>query len=684
MIHKIGILDPTGTNNNPFTNSPYSSSYKELAKVWSKLLTYTRASDILNALETHNVILISSGTGSGKSVLVPKFVLHFFGYDKKIVMTLPKRAITKAAAEFAAKTLDVQLGTYVGYKYRGSPKDSYSDKTKLLFATDGTVVSKLMKDENLSEFNAVIIDEAHERKIQIDFLLYMLKNTLQKRPDFKLIIMSATIDETIFKTYYKKFNFISINIQTTPNFPVKSVYLDKNTDNYLAKSFDLIKEIVASKKRGDIIVFVPSIKDTKALCSRVREDPLLNRVFCVEFYSGQDAETQTIISDKELYKKSIYDRKLIIATDIAESSLTIDGIIFVIDSGKSIVASYNPSKRAKIMEKIPITKSQVTQRAGRAGRTEPGICYHLYTQEYYDKMAQYPDPLIIKSNIMEECFRLISMPSMLTVKNLTNAFYNFIEPPEVIYVNDAILSLRSLALLDREKILPFGLLLAKTRLDINMSVALAYAVVYDCLKTVVKICKIYTAIDGMTLNLFSADKQKTEQLKRKFKNKYGDLISLLKIYNFLQKHKNKWFRKWCAKQGFNYNVVRRMFSRTFNLNLNVDAQRLQTLKDELIKVVNYQKHIADAKKIERVLCCFYFAFAGNLGIHKKSNIYIIRPLGSQTTTEIKINRESFMNNVHKKPKIIFYTERVVIFGASMINFVSKLPKIINIRTSLVD
>jgi pre-mRNA-splicing factor ATP-dependent RNA helicase DHX15/PRP43 len=170
---KIGILDPDGTNINPLNGEPYSEEYRKLAKVWSKFPAYEKVHEILQALDESQVVLITSGTGSGKTTLLPKFVLHSFGYEKKVAVTLPKQMITESAAEYAAKTLDVTLGREVGYKFKGSKKNTYTDKTKLLFATDGTIVAKLMSDPLLLEFDAVLIDEAHERKVQIDFLLYL-------------------------------------------------------------------------------------------------------------------------------------------------------------------------------------------------------------------------------------------------------------------------------------------------------------------------------------------------------------------------------------------------------------------------------------------------------------------------------------------------------------------------------
>ena len=171
----IGILDPLGEHYNPVTNEPYSDTYKELAKKWSMFPAYEKARDIISSIQDNQIILVISGTGSGKTVLLPKFLLHVLDYKGHIGITLPKQIIAKSAAEFAAKTLDLELGKQVGYQYKGSEKEMRGKNPNLLYATDGSIVARLMNDPELKEFDGIIIDEAHERKIQIDFLLFLLK-----------------------------------------------------------------------------------------------------------------------------------------------------------------------------------------------------------------------------------------------------------------------------------------------------------------------------------------------------------------------------------------------------------------------------------------------------------------------------------------------------------------------------
>ena len=198
----IGILDPIGKNKNPLNDQEYSETYKKLAKTWSKFPAYENVNDTLKMINSNQIILITSGTGSGKTVLIPKYVLHNYDYKGHILVSLPKQIIAQSAAEYAALTLDVNLGEHIGYKYKGSDEKYIGKDPNLLYATDGTIVAKLLSDPLLQGIDAVIIDEAHERKVQIDFMLYLLRNVVQNRKDFKLIIMSATVNSEIFKSYF--------------------------------------------------------------------------------------------------------------------------------------------------------------------------------------------------------------------------------------------------------------------------------------------------------------------------------------------------------------------------------------------------------------------------------------------------------------------------------------------------
>jgi HrpA-like RNA helicase len=249
----------------------YSKEYKTLGQAWSKLPLYEdekKVKEFFKLLDEKQVILLVSGTGSGKTVLVPKFVLKYVISKKlegKIAVTNPKSLTTKNNAVYGASTLDVKLGEEVGYKFKGAPSDSVSEKSKLLYVTDGLILATILSgDKLLKDYQCVIIDEAHERNIQIDILLKMLKEVLYERPDFKLIIMSATINSTVFKNYFDngKLKYGDIEISGKSNFPIEQHFLKPDEKvsrgNYVEKAVERCLKIINSDKEGDIIVFIYS------------------------------------------------------------------------------------------------------------------------------------------------------------------------------------------------------------------------------------------------------------------------------------------------------------------------------------------------------------------------------------------------------------------------------------------
>ena len=557
--NKIGILDPDGKNPNPLTNKPYSDNYKKLALKWKNFPVYSKIEKIVDDIEKSQVYLVVASTGSGKSVLIPKIALHTFNYDAKIVMTLPKQMIAESAAQFASATLDVKLGEEVGYKYRGSPSDSMSKKTKLLYATDGTIRAKLLRDPYLKDFDCVIIDEAHERSVQIDFLIYLLRNTIKLRPEFKLIIMSATINSKIFSDYFKDFKFKQIDVGGARTYPIESIFVKEEMTypQMLTEGFKVLIKILEDdkmeneKEAHDIIFFVISSNDAYDLCK------MLNRhlhkekegkckitcngdVYCVELFSGVDDKTKELAQDKQLYKQSKkYNRKVVVSTNVAESSLTIDGVKYVIDTGHQLKNSYDVKIRAKKLDRELITRSQAVQRMGRAGRTEPGKCYHLYTEEQFNKkMKKFPEPDIQTNDITSECLNLIKQDSIQTVEKLVEILTNFIEPPKEDYIKLAINNLDKIGAIKNNVVSPLGKFLEEVPGgDVFMSIALLYSKIYNCSHEMIKILAITEACKRNVNDMYNLsslkvkdpededEKKRVSKLEKEFKESRMKYIS---------------------------------------------------------------------------------------------------------------------------------------------------------------
>ena len=723
----IGILDPLGKNKNPLTGEKYSSDYRKWGKIWSTFPAYEKAKSIIKTIKDNQVVLVVSSTGSGKTVLIPKYGLHVLDYKGRIAVTLPKQMLAKSSAIFAAKTLDVlpplplkkesetddeyneriesmeiNMGEHVGYKYRNSSKKGRHPNNKLLYATDGTIVAKLINDPLLTEFDMVIIDEAHERKIQIDLLLYLLKHVLKKRPEFKLIIMSATVDSTLFKKYYNKFKYSEVILGGKRKFPIKSIFTEApiSTNDYLEEGIKIIKKLLKQKDQGDILFFVTSKMEGVEVCDKIRlfiknhKDILSNMtckdgVFCVEVFSGMSKENEDLAISKDMYRsKGDYCRKLLICTPVAESSMTFDGIVYVIDSGLELRGGYNAEYRAKILDKALVTQAQAKQRMGRAGRTSPGTCYHLYTKDIFEnKMAKFPEPDIRSNDITFECLNLLKMDRVQTVENLRKTLSNFIEPPKEKYTKATLKILKQLGMIENGKITLLGnYAMELGGQNIMSPIAQLMGIYYKCSREVSQIMSVIDACNNNLDKLFykpsilvdNDDKnsktykkinEKFNNAMRKFSDSHGDHITILKIFmKYNEKRKNhgrgsKELNTWCYDHFVNSKV------------LNIASQyyrrkrRVKTIEWDKINILK-NKEIEKLNLYDRIITCLAYAFRYQIA-HKKGSYYSV-PHASEL--KIKLSKSSFLSRNKESPQDVLYHELFISSNKPNINIVSKISR----------
>jgi HrpA-like RNA helicase len=480
LFEPIGILDPEGLHNNPLTNEPYQNlyddptkeptdkigTYKHFGSLWSKLPMYDKRAEAINLIYDNNVILIVSGTGSGKTVLTPKFALHCMNYQGRIAITNPKKIPTKENAAFSAQHMDVKVGTYIGMRYRDSDKGAYSSDCRLIYCTDGWILQLLQKDPLLMELDMVIIDEAHERNVNIDLLLLLLKQLVLKRPAFKLIIMSATINTQIFVDYFptSQYTFAMLDAGKKPNFPIKTIYLNKPInkydangniidDNYFDVAVDKVVSLLKETDDGDILVFFPSKSDTTDGCSQlsIRLDKLNRelgkKIFSASLTSSTSKKTrdghdeQNMIINAQKYKQNgKFSRKVVFATEVAESSVTISGLLYVIDTGLVNKMMYYSDKNMESLERKFISKASHKQRMGRTGRTAPGTCFCLFTEEEYNKkFPEYTQSPIMNTDLSKYLMTFLANQNFVThiqfpivYKGNKNNKVNNLKKPELI------------------------------------------------------------------------------------------------------------------------------------------------------------------------------------------------------------------------------------------------------------
>lgn len=655
--NNIGILDYEGKNINPLNNKEYSENYKILAKKWSKLPTYEKSKEILENIEEQNILLIQSGTGSGKSVIIPKLLLHHFNYEKKIIMILPKQILTKSGAEYASNTLDVKLGDEIGYKYKGEKK--YSDKTKLLYTTDGTLVSMLLKDPELKEYNGVVLDEAHERRTQTDFLLYLLKQVCTAREDFKFIIMSATINKNVFTDYFFGMKFESMEISGKSNYNIESIFLKEpiNQREYLEKGLEIINKILSESKTGDIIFFVPSIQETFQTCKKFIDS---KKEVCIEVFAGMNKQKEEIAIDAELYKKDGATRKIIIATNVAESSMTIDGIKYVVDSGYENYGYFNAEIESKVIEKRMISKAQIKQRMGRSGRTSEGICYHLYTKKDYDSTREYPEPAIQTSNIYSECLSLLNIEKINNIKNLKLVLRDFIEPPKEIYIDYSEKILMKLGLIENGEIIEFGKIISQLPTEPMAGIAIYTAYKFGCVKEVIMIISLCEVIKNNISELFQKMEEKENnrmyekfvKAKNKLKKHNSDHYTLYKIiskYKSLKKKSSKELDKWVYDNFLKKDVLDKTIKYYNKMKSNsIDILQKNNIENFAIKNKNY-------KSVDLILASLYSGLFLNT-VSKSNNKY-----STNKIENMNISKDSWIdNNDNNNNKNIMYNDLLTI------------------------
>lgn len=719
----IGILDPNGIKNNPLTGKPYENiyknannkpgTYKNFAQKWTQLPVYSKKDEFLKAIKDNQVLLVDSGTGSGKTVLVPKFALHVTNYQKKIAVTIPKQVIVKSNALWAAKCLDVKIGKEVGYKYRGSPSSAKSKDTKLLFTTDGTIVAQLMNDIKLPQYDMVIIDEAHERNIQIDFLMLLLKETLRLRPEFKLIIMSATIDVKKYDNYYSnEFKFGHIYAGEQPNFPIEDIYLSKPIEfnKVFDKSIEKVVEILEETDDGDILVFVKSGPEAKKGCRSLEKEIKKRPPFCTELFSGVSKEKEDLATSAVLFKQQTnkngktFERKVVFSTNVAESSLTVENVKYVIENGIELQDSYDPKKMMDKLYTSRISDANRKQRRGRTGRTSPGICYYMYTKKEMEEMPKFPLAAIQKTNLSQFYLRLFNLPHINTLQELMNYVNQLIDKPDLSFTKSAINVLLGLGIIEITNKEPLnGKLTELGEKVVKYAGAMApqnavsmYYAYQNYVKTevglIVSMLEIAKGKLGEFLIPFNEDplstlpKKQQEKIymekKKNFVNQSGDFLSLLKVLKkFEDVRKKKGDNaalEWCVENNLQHKNLKKTWINYYQFIkefMKVMRGEKNLLEEDVIEDEMQGGDAPESLKLveDKILECFLkgyiIQYAKPHGLGKSyMNCF------PEECSIGDIDKDSLYQMIKTKPKHMFYGLLQDLDGKVSYAFVNKIPQ----------
>jgi RNA helicase HrpA len=378
-----------------------------------ELPVYQQKERILEVLKDHQVIVVESPTGSGKTTQLP-IILHEAGYSKNglIGVTQPRRIAALSVSDFIARQLGCKVSGLVGYKMRF--EDRTSDETAIKIMTDGILLQEMKLDPALSRYGVIMVDEAHERSLNIDFILGLLKRVLESRPEFKVIVSSATINAEVFSEYFGECPIVKIE---TSMYPVTVVYdppAESDENDYSSsgaaealqsKIEQIVARIVSEKREGDILIFLPGEKAIKDCMKRLVFGPVGGKLHAIPLYSRLGKDEQERVFDKP----PLFKTKVVISTNIAETSVTIDGITSVIDSGLSKLNYYNPKTFTSSLIETPISKASCNQRKGRAGRTRPGSCYRLYSRADFENRPLFTTEEIYRTDLTEVVLRMAEL-----------------------------------------------------------------------------------------------------------------------------------------------------------------------------------------------------------------------------------------------------------------------------------
>ncbi|KAK2010321.1 helicase associated domain-containing protein [Colletotrichum eremochloae] len=593
---------------------------------------------LLYLIETKQVTIVVGHTGSGKTTQIPQF-LEAAGWcsDGKIIgVTQPRRVAATTVALRVAEEVGCEIGKEVGYAIRF--EDLTSAQTRIKFMTDGLLIREALVDPLLTRYSVIMVDEAHERSISTDILLGLLKKIQKKRPELRIIISSATLQAEEFLRFFttnpgdeekkpaavsddgdgnktgadnEKGAIISLEGRT---FPVDTLYLESPTEDYVEKAISTVFDIHAQEAEGDILVFLTGREEIDYAIQAVADRLLDTKqpqgqktLQALPLYAGLSTEQQMYVFDKPPEGT----RKVVFATNIAEASITIDGIVYVVDCGFVKLRAYNPRTGIESLTSTAISKASASQRAGRAGRTRPGKCFRLYTEDTYLGLPEVNVPEIQRSNLAPFILQL----KALGIDNVLR--FNFLSPPPSELMAKALELLYSLGALDEYAKLtrPLGYRMAELAVEPMMSKTLLSAPSFGCLSEMLTIAAMTSAGGNNVWFQHDGERKQMEISRRKFAADEGDHLTLLNVYHaFVTKGRKE--SKFCREHNLNFKTMTRAVS--IRAQLKRYLERFGVAVDESLGPApgpadqRRQDNVTKAEQIRRCLTSGYFAHAAKM------------------------------------------------------------------------
>ncbi|WP_267873238.1 ATP-dependent RNA helicase HrpA [Ferrimonas aestuarii] len=505
--------------------------------------------DIKEAIANNQVVIVAGETGSGKTTQLPKICMELGRGSRGLIgHTQPRRLAARAVASRIADELDSPLGEHVGFKVRFADQTSQESYVKLM--TDGILLAEIQHDRRLDMYDTLIIDEAHERSLNIDFILGYLKELLPRRPDLKVVITSATIDVERFSKHFNEAPVIEVSGRTYPvEMRYRPLVRDDERDLDQMEGIFLAVDELCAEGLGDILIFMNGEREIRDTADALRRRNLRDTEILPLFARLSHAEQAKIFSGHA-------GRRIVLATNVAETSLTVPGIKYVIDPGTARISRY--SYRTKV-QRLPIeavSQASANQRAGRCGRVSEGICIRLYSEEDYLSRPEFTDPEILRTNLGSVILQMLA----LGLGDI--AAFPFVQPPDNRHINDGMRLLEELGAITLTKGMPkltkSGRQLSRLPIDPRLARMVLAAKEQGCVHEVMVIASALSIQDPRERPM---DKQQqSDEKHRRFADKESDFIALLNLWDYLKTQRSELstnqFRRQCRTDFLNYLRIR--------------------------------------------------------------------------------------------------------------------------------